>query len=451
MGQVHFQTGRAEAPVIFDYFFRKLPFSGGFAIFAGLEDLLNTLSELHFSGADLEYLASQGFDQEYLGYLKNFRFRGNIYSSAEGDVIFPARPVLRVEAGFLEAQLIETLLLNLLNFQSLIATKAARIRLAAGDRILSEFGLRRSQGLGGYHASRAAVVGGMDSTSNVLASRDFDLKANGTMAHAFIQGYDDELEAFRAYARVFPDQTVLLADTYDTLTSGLPNAITVGKELRENGHHLRGIRLDSGDLAYLSKRARHMLDEAGLHDVKIVASNQLDEYVIRSLILQEAPIDVFGVGTSLATGAPDAALDGVYKLAAIHGSPRIKLSETIKKVTLPDRKQVFRLFDDQGQFFGADAVALEGEQAPSVMIDPFEPQKSLTLEGCRAEPQLRPVMKNGERIGEAASLEQVAANCRERLALLPNEYKRFDNPHIYKVGISQDLHDLRTRLTNAHT
>lgn len=451
MGQAYFLSGRADEPAVFDYFFRKLPFDGGFVIFAGLEDFLETLERFHFNEADIDFLASRGFNKKYLDYLQSFRFRGSIVSCGEGEVVFPTRPVLRAEGGLLETQLIETMLLNLLNFQSLIATKAARMRLAAGDRVLSEFGLRRAQGLGGYHASRAAVVGGMNSTSHVLAARDFGLEANGTMAHSFIQGYEQEIDAFRAYAEVFPDATVLLVDTYDTLESGIPNAIKMGLELRENGHQLKGIRLDSGDLAYLSKRARHMLDEAGLQDVRIVASNQLDEYVIRSLIHQGAPIDIFGVGTSLATGKPDAALDGVYKLAKSAGKPRIKLSETIRKVTLPDRKQVYRILDEEGRFFGADAVTLDGEEQPPVIFDPFEPRKSLDLEGCQAEPQLREVMRDGRITLEQRGLSHAAAWCRQRLALLPDEYKRFDNPHIYKVGISQSLHDLRTRLTNEHS
>ncbi len=447
MGQVYFTSGLSDQPVVFDYFFRKTPFDGGFVVFAGLEDLLQQLQSLHFSSDDLYYLKEQGFDQTYLEHLKHFRFRGSIYSSLEGDVVFPVRPILRVEAGLLEAQLIETLLLNMLNFQSLVATKAARMRLVAGDRILSEFGLRRAQALGGFHASRAAVVGGVNSTSNVRAAREFDLKVTGTMAHAFIQRYESELDAFKAYAATYPDQTVLLVDTYDTLRSGIPNAIKVGQELKAKGHALLGIRLDSGDLAYLSKNARKMLDEAGLQDTKIVVSNQLDEYVIRSLIQQGAPIDVFGVGTSLATGSPDAALDGVYKLAFAGGKPRIKLSETIKKVTLPDRKQVYRLFDGDGNFFGADAISLVDEASPSSMRDPFEPQKSMDLGSFRTEPQLLQVMEKGRPVEPQRSVASVAAYAKERLARLPDEYKRFDNPHIYKIGISPKLHELRTSLT----
>lgn len=446
MGQVYFGSGVAEQPVTFDYFFRKTPFDGGFVVFAGLQDLLQQLQSLRFSSEDLYYLKNQGFDQKYLNHLERFRFHGSVYSCMEGDVVFPVRPILRVEAGLLEAQLIETLLLNMLNFQSLVATKAARMRLVADDRILAEFGLRRAQGLGGYHASRAAVIGGVNSTSNVSAAKGFDLEVTGTMAHAFIQRYDSEMEAFSAYAGTYPDQTVLLVDTYDTLRSGMPNAIRIGQQLKERGHTLKGVRLDSGDLAYLSKSARKMLDEAGLQSTKIIVSNQLDEYVIRSLIQQGAPIDIFGVGTSLATGSPDAALDGVYKLSCSGGKPRIKLSETIKKVTLPDRKQVYRLFDAEGMFYGADAITLADEDSPAIIHDPFEPQKSMGLGTYRTEPQLRQVMDTGKPVMKEQTITSIADYSKDRLSLLPDEYKRFDNPHQYKIGISPKLHELRNRL-----
>src|SRR5690606_13632406 len=298
MAQVYFQNGHKETPAVFDYYFRKLPFNNGYAIFAGLEDLLEILEGLRFSDSDLDYLRSKAFPDDFLEYLSNFRFRGNIFSAKEGDIVFPVRPVLQVEATMIEAQLIETLLLNLLNFQTLIATKASRIRLVAGDRKLFDFGLRRAQGPGGYYASRAAIVGGFNGTSNVSAGKDFDILASGTMAHSFIQSYEDELSAFRAFAKGRPNDCVLLVDSYDTLKSGVPNAIKVGKEMEAEGQRLGGIRLDSGDLAYLARQSRNMLDDAGLHYVNIAASNQLDEFVIKSLLEQQAPIDTFGVGTS---------------------------------------------------------------------------------------------------------------------------------------------------------
>ena len=358
MAQVYFQKGQRDHRAVFDYFFRKEPFSGGYAIFAGLEDLLEIIAQLRFSEKDIEYLRRQGFQDDFLEYLKDFRFRGNIYSVAEGDVVFATRPVLQVEASIIEAQIIETLLLNLLNFQTLVATKASRIRLVAKDRTLLDFGLRRAQASGGYFASRAAMVGGFDGTSNVLAARDFDIPASGTMAHSFIQSYDEEIEAFRDFAEVRPQNCVFLVDTYDTLSSGVPNAIKVAKEMEEKGEKLLAIRLDSGDLAYLARESRKLLDEAGLQYVKIAASNQLDEYVIRSLLEQDAPIDILGVGTNLVIGSPDAALDGVYKLSFSDGKPRIKISESIVKVTLPHRKQVFRVRDKQGKCIGADVVGL---------------------------------------------------------------------------------------------
>ncbi|MFZ0491206.1 MAG: nicotinate phosphoribosyltransferase [Salegentibacter sp.] len=446
MAQVYFQKGQRDHRAVFDYFFRKEPFSGGYAIFAGLEDLLEIIAQLRFSEKDIEYLRRQGFQDDFLEYLKDFRFRGNIYSVAEGDVVFATRPVLQVEASIIEAQIIETLLLNLLNFQTLVATKASRIRLVAKDRTLLDFGLRRAQASGGYFASRAAMVGGFDGTSNVLAARDFDIPASGTMAHSFIQSYDEEIEAFRDFAEVRPQNCVFLVDTYDTLSSGVPNAIKVAKEMEEKGEKLLAIRLDSGDLAYLARESRKLLDEAGLQYVKIAASNQLDEYVIRSLLEQDAPIDILGVGTNLVIGSPDAALDGVYKLSFSDGKPRIKISESIVKVTLPHRKQVFRVRDKQGKCIGADAVGLRSEEHIEEMFHPFEPFKSLKIGNHEQEALLKPVMQNGEMTIPKRTLSEIAEYSKGRLAELPREYKRFDNPHIYKVGISKALKEERDKI-----
>ncbi len=450
MGQVYFLNGTYKNEAVFDYFFRKLPFGGGYVVFAGLADVLEILRDIRFTSDDIEYLASLGLHPEYLATLKEFQFTGSIYSAREGDVVFPNEPVLRVEAPMLQAQIIETLILNLLNFQSLIATKAARMRYVAGDRILSDFGLRRAQGLGGYHASRAAVIGGFDSTSNVVAAQAFGLKAVGTMAHSFIQGFDTELAAFRDFAEKRGDQCVLLVDTYDTLRSGIPNAITVAREMEKRSQRLLGIRLDSGDLAYLARQARQMLDDAGMHYVTITASNQLDEYVIKSLIDQGAPIDAFGVGTSLVTAPPDAALDGVYKLAYANGKPRIKLSDNLKKLTLPDRKQVYRMLTDKGEFAGADAVALSDETELSMMHHPHEPDKSMNIAAYRREALLQPVMSGGRITLESTSLEAIASYSRKRIAQLPVEYKRFENPHTYKVGLTTRLRDTRNELRNQY-
>jgi nicotinate phosphoribosyltransferase len=448
MALAYYKKGKAGEKAVFDYFFRKLPFEGGYAIFAGLGDLLDMLVNLKFDEKDLAYLEKNGFPDDFLNYLKDFRFRGNLYSSREGDIVFPTRPVLQVEAGIIEAQVIETLLLNVLNFQTLIATKASRMRMVAGDRQLVDFGLRRAQGPGGYYAARAAIIGGFDATSNVRAGRDYDIPVSGTMAHSFIQSYDDELTAFRDFASAFPDNCVLLVDTYSTIKSGIPNAIRVGKEMKERGKRLKGIRLDSGDLAYLAREARKSLDEAGLDYVKIAASNQLDEHVIKSLLDQKAPIDFFGVGTSLVTGRPDASLDGVYKLSFFNGQPRIKLSESFSKVTLPFKKQVYRIKNADDNWVGADAVALEDERVFKYMHSPFEPGKSMNIEGHKLEPLLEKVMENGVRTSDNLTVQEISAFRQERINRLPEEYKRFTYPHIYKIGISDGLKAERDKLIN---
>ncbi|KTD08137.1 nicotinate phosphoribosyltransferase [Legionella jamestowniensis] len=445
MAQIYFLKGVKE-PALFDYFFRKLPFNGGYAVFAGLNDLLEILENFHFKKEEIDFLKEQGFDANFLAYLKDFRFKGNIFSCQEGEIVFPVCPILTVEASIIEAQIIETILLNTLNFQTLIATKARRMRYVAGKRQLIEFGLRRAQGPGGLYASRAAIIGGFNATSNVYAGQRYKLPIAGTMAHSFIQRYDDELEAFRDFSNLWPEDCILLVDTYNTLESGLPKAIAVGKEMQRRGQPLKGIRLDSGDLAYLAKAAREMLDEAGLHQVQIIASNQLDEYVIKSLIDQEAPIDAFGVGTNLVVGHPDAALDGVYKLAFANGKPRIKLSENISKITLPDKKQVLRIVNEEEIFYGADAVVIESEKDVTLMHHPFDVSRKLSLQNYKKEPLLRKVMENGKSLQQAITLSSIVQYSQERFNQLPEEYKRFDNPHIYKVGLSSALRDERDAL-----
>lgn len=450
MAQAYFKQGKADDKAVFDYFFRKLPFEGGYAVFAGLNDLLDILEQLHFDKTEIDYLKGLGFSDDFLDFLKNFRFRGKIFSSSEGDIVFPTRPVLQVEASMIEAQLIETLLLNVLNFQTLIATKASRMKLMAGEKQLVDFGLRRAQAAGGYYASKAAVAGGFNATSNVRAGMDFNIPVSGTMAHSFIQSYDDELCAFRDYAATYPDDCVLLVDTYDTLKSGVPNAIKTGKELEKKGHKLKGIRLDSGDLAYMAKESRRQLDKAGLDYVKIAASNQLDEHVIKSLMEQNAPIDFFGVGTSLVTGNPDAALDGVYKLSFAGGKPRLKLSENVEKITLPHMKQVYRLMGTDGNFLGADVVSLRDEKDLEEMFHPHIRDKSMNIENCQKEAILKPVMEHGKRLKAGDSLDEIAKFSQSQLKKLPDEYKRFTNPHIYKIGISKALQKERNKLIEAH-
>ena len=445
MAEAYFKEKKQDQPVCFDYFFRKNPFAGGYIIFCGLGELLPVLETFHYHSNEIDWLSKQGFNKDFLSWLEAFRFKGTIRSMQEGEVAFPLEPLLEVQGGLAEVQLIETILLNYLNFQSLIATKAARIRYAAGDCYLSEFGLRRAQSLGGISASRAAIAGGFDSTSNMFAAKRYDIPAVGTMAHSFIQSQENELTAFRKFAESEPHNCTLLVDTYNTLKSGIPNAIIVAKEMKEKGQQLKAIRLDSGDLAYLSKKARKQLDDAGLENVEIVVSNQLDEYLIKSLLDQKAPIDSFGVGTSLATGQTDAALDGVYKLSEINGEPKLKLSENIQKVTLPGVKQVYR-FTDETDSFVADAIALADEPVPSKMIHPYDIEKSKSLDIKMATPLLHKIMDNGKSLLENNEPADIAQFVKKRLQKLPEEHKRFNNPHIYKVGISEPLHQLRSDL-----
>lgn len=445
MALAYWRSGRAEEPAVFDYFFRRAPFGGGYAVFAGLGTLVEALERFRFGDAELAFLLENGFPRGFLNDLRGFAFRGSLWAPPEGEVVFAGVPVLTVAGGLLETQIIETLVLNVLNFQTLVATKASRCRRAAGKRVLSEFGLRRAQGTGGLWASRAACIGGCDNTSNLAAAREYGLKASGTMAHSFIQSYDSELEAFRDFARVHGPSTVLLLDTYDTLRSGLPNAIAVAREMEARGERLKGVRLDSGDLAYLSRKVRAALDVAGLHRVVILASNQVDEHVIRSLKEQSARIDGFGIGTSLATGAPDGALDGVYKLAETDGVPRLKASETVAKTTLPGRKTVYRMENGDGMAM-ADVVCLAGEPAPDRMVHPFEPRMRLGLTKWRARPLRGEVMSDGRPTRPVPSAAEAAERACGSLSRIPAEHLRFENPHTYKVGVSVQLRDLRDTL-----
>jgi len=449
MAQGYFLSGTYRKTASFDYFFRKVPFQGGYVIYAGLKELIDTIKHITFSREEMEYLKNEGFADSFIEYLKHFSFKGNIWSVKEGEIVFPNEPILRVEGDLLETQIIETLLLNVLNFQSLIATKAARIKYAAGENsTVLDFGLRRAQGLAGIHATRAAIIGGFDGTSNVYSAQRFNIPAGGTMAHSWIQSFEDELTAFRVYSKYYPESTNLLVDTYDTLGSGVPNAIKVAKELRENGHEMKGIRLDSGDLAYFSKQARRMLDENGFPDVKIAASNQLDERVIASLKSQDAPIDIFGVGTRLVTGDNSPALDGVYKLSSIENKPTLKVSENIEKITLPGKKKIYRYLNEDGSFYG-DALILENEQEIQRMHHPTFPAKRTTLQNRDFEVLLQEVIHKGKVVMEMPDMKEIINYKKERFAKLHSEYKRFDNPHIYKVGISESLLNTRNQLLNS--
>jgi len=447
MAQGYLLAGKKDENTIFDYFFRTNPFEGGFLVFAGLADLLDALSNFRYSEQNLNYLRKLGFHAGFIEYLKGFRFNGTIVSVREGELVFPNEPILRVEGNIIEAQLIETLVLNILNFQSLIATKSFRIKLACGEKPFSDFGLRRAHGTGGIQASRAAIIGGASSTSSAQSGFLYPIPVSGTMAHSWVQSFSDELTAFREYARFNPDQTILLVDTYDTLRSGIPNAIIVAKEMENNGNKLVAIRLDSGDLAYLSKKARKMIDAAGLFYIKILVSNQLNEYVINSLHEQGAPIDGYGVGTELVTGKPDASLDGVYKLALCSGLPRMKISENIEKMTLPGKKSLYRYYDSEGNFY-RDGIMLENEDPDlcESICNSVYPDKWTSLAGLKKELLHRKVY-------ELQAISQPLPDPMEsqeylfsRAALLPAEHKRFIMPHIYKVGISRQLLTLRDQL-----
>ncbi len=449
MAQGYFFCDKKNDRATFDYFFRSNPYNGGFTVFAGLADFLELLRDFTYSDSDLSFLEKQGFKKEFLQYLKNFRFSGSIFSMNEGEIVFPSEPLMRIEANIIEAQLIESMLLNILNFETLIATKAYRIKMVCGTRGFSDFGLRRAQSFGSIHATRAAFIGGAESTSNVLAGKLLNIPVSGTQAHSWIQSFDTELEAFRAFAKANTDNAILLVDTYDTLRSGIPNAIKVAREIEKYGEKLKAIRLDSGDLAYLAKKARKMLDDAGLEYVKIFASNQLNEYVVKSLIRdQNAPIDAFGIGTEMITGKPDAALGGVYKLAEINGEPKMKLSENVEKNTLPGNKQVYRYLDENGSFY-RDAIICSKENPYEIdtIYHPVYPEKNTSVDNLKWEPLLHMVMENGENRNEAKSPHEIHAYLLERAAKLPEEHKRFISPHIYKVGISKELMEKRNALS----
>lgn len=446
MAQAYYLTNQHETKACFDYFYRQNPYNGGYVVFAGLSDFLDLLTQFTFDDEDIEYFKTQGLNKDFLQYLHRFRFSGTIHSMREGEVIFPYEPVMRVEGNIIETQLIETLLLNILNFESLIATKASRIKYAAGGRRVVDFGLRRAQGFGGIQASKAAFIGGIDATSNVLAGFRYELEVTGTQAHSWIQSFDDELTAFQRFAEIFPEKCFLLVDTYNTLQSGVPNAITVAKELEQRGHRLSGIRLDSGDLAYLSKKTRAMLDDAGLRYVKIVASNQLDEYVIRSLMDQGAPIDAFGVGTRLVTAHDSPALDGVYKLNMFDGKPRLKFSENFTKITLPGVKKVHRYINGEEMFY-ADGITLTDEELIETIRHPIFPVKKSIVKHYRSEPLFTKVMEGGM-ILSRSTVEESANYAVQRLSRLSTEHKRFENPHIYKIGISETLLKLREKMTD---
>ena len=447
--------------VVFDYFYRRPPFNSGFAIFAGLETVLQALTHLHFSEQDLDYLKSTGrFNNDFLQYLKNYRFSGTIFAVPEGSVVFPREPLLRVHAPLAEAQLIEGLLLNVLNFQTLVATKAARIHEAAHGRPILEFGLRRAQGPNGaLMASRAAYIGGAQATSNTQAGRLFGIPVRGTMAHSWIMAFDDEEEAFRSYANLYPTSCIFLIDTYNTLGSGIEAAITVGREISENGSGW-GVRLDSGDLTYLSQEVRKRLDDQGFHQAQIVVSNELDEHIIHQLVADGAPIDAWGVGTRMVTAAGDPSLTGVFKLAAkrigntTEYTPVIKLSNNPGKTTDPGIKQVYRYRDADGMLL-ADLIALENEKIPAYgTVRLFHPALSYGFYDLHSyaerTPLLQPVMQNGKICCPLPGLEDLQNHVRQELSHLHTTCKRLLNPHTYKVSFSAGLRQQKFNMATGY-
>jgi len=447
------QEGMDETPAVFDLFYRHNPFKGGYAVFAGLDTALSYLENLAFSEDELAYLQGLGiFRPAFLDFLRGFRFRGKVTAPPEGTVVFANEPLLTIEGTLAEAQFVETALLNIINFQTLVATKAARVTHTAGSAAVLEFGLRRAHGPdGGISVARAAYIGGARSTSNVMAGKLFGIPIKGTHAHSWIMAFADELSSFRKYAEVFPDSCILLVDTYDTLKSGIPNAITVARELRAKGHELVGVRIDSGDLAYLSRESRRMLDEAGFPLAKIVASNEIDEYVIESILSEGGKVDIYGVGTKLATcmGEGGGALGGVYKLVRIGDRPKLKVTSDIAKATLPDHKRLLRAVAQDGSFL-MDIITLADETVKQgeTVYNPVSPlQRTIIPANARLVDLRGEVMAAGKRAaGEPPTLDQMADDCAGQLARLPQGCLRFINPHTYKVSISKGLHDLRLRL-----
>lgn len=461
MMQGYFKNKDRNETVIFDAFYRNNPYDGGFAISAGLEQLIQYVKELHFEDEDIAYLASLGiFEQDFLDYLHDFKFTGDIYAIPEGTVIFPREPIIKVIAPIMQAQLVETAILNIINHQSLIATKAARVCYAAhGDGIM-EFGLRRAQGPdAGIYGARAAVIGGCIGTSNVLCGQLFDVPVKGTHAHSWIMSFPDEYTAFKTYADMYPSACILLVDTYDTLKSGVPNAIKVFTEMREAGIELTyyGIRLDSGDLAYLSKKARKMLDDAGFNDAVISASNDLDEFLIQSLKDQDAAITSWGVGTHLITSKDCPSFGGVYKLAAIMGKdgkfiPKIKLSENTEKITNPGNKTIYRIYEKDTGKIKADLICLVDEEFDEskqlMLFDPAEPWKKTMLAGgtYKLRELMVPIFKNGECCYTSPKVMDIRSYCQDELNTLWDETRRLVNPHKVYVDLSSRLYDIKISL-----
>ena len=457
MSYGYFHQPNRDVRVAFDLFFRSVPDQGGYAIFAGLQHVIEFVENLSFSDADIAYFRKQNlFSEEFLDFLRGFRFRGDIYAMPEGTIIYPNEPLMTIVAPIIDAQLVETAILAQINHQSLVATKASRIVRAAEGRKVADFGARRAHNMdAATYGARAAYIGGIDMTATVSAGQQFNIPISGTMAHSWVMFFEDEYTAFKKYAEIYPQATVLLVDTYDVLHSGIPNAIRIAHEvLAPQGHRLAGVRVDSGDLAYLSKRIRKMLDKAGLEDCKIILSNSLDEFTISSLLLQGARVDSFGVGERLITAKSDPVFGAVYKLVAVEENgifqPRIKMSENVEKLTNPGLKDLYRIYDRHGKAV-ADMIAVQGEQVdltqPFRYVDPRKPWKNRFFEGGSAVNLRRLYVRDGERVEELPTLEEIRAYVRRQLAeeIWPEE-QRFENPHRHYLDMTPDYYELKMGL-----
>ena len=461
MSNGYFKNGMENTEVAFDLFFRKVPNDGGYAIMAGLEQMIEYINNLHFSEDDVAYLRAKGiFSEEFLEYLLNFKFSCSVWAIPEGTPIFPMEPVVTVRGPVIEAQLMETMLLLTVNHQSLIATKANRIVQASEGRAVMEFGSRRAQGYdGAIYGARAAYIGGCAGTACTVTDQLFDIPALGTMAHSWVQMFDTELEAFQTYARCYPADCTLLVDTYNVLKSGIPNAIKAfDTEVVPRGFRPKGIRIDSGDITYLSKKARKMLDDAGYPDVKIVASKSLDEYIIRDMLNQGAKVDTFGVGERLITSKSEPVFGGVYKLVSVFRDgeeiPKIKLSENVAKITIPGFKSLYRLYSNETGKAIADVITKHGETFDGVteyeLFDPQYTWKRKTVTNFTARKLLIPIFENGKQVYTSPTLKELKDYCKKEVDTLWDEVTRFENPHTYYVDLSPELWQIRDNMLQHH-
>lgn len=458
MANGYFESGKKDEICYFDVFFRTIPDKAGYAICAGLEQVVDYIQNLHFDEEDINFLRSKNcFSEEFLQYLSTFKFQGDVYAIPEGTPIFPNEPLLIIRGNAIEAQFIETFVLAEINHQTLIATKTNRIVRAANGRAISEFGARRAHGAeAAILGARAAYIGGCASTSNVQTDLTYNVPSGGTMAHSWVQMFGDEYEAFKQYCKIYPDNALLLVDTYDVVKSGVPNAIKAFNEiLLPMGKRPKGIRLDSGDIAYLSKKCRKMLDEAGFTDCKIFVSNSLDEYIIRDLLFQGAKIDAFGVGERLITSKSDPVFDGVYKLAAVEDNegkiiPRIKISENVGKITTPHFKKLYRFYSKQNHKAEADLLSVYDEKLdftkPIELFDPMATWKRKTLDDYEVEELLKPIFIKGKLVYNCPTIEEIRTYCRKQVESLWDEVTRFENPHNYYVDLTQKLWDVKQQL-----